>query len=99
MEYRQRRLIAAVILALSVVIVAYLIFYTPSESNIATPTPTAVDASGTPWTPLPSTPESDDKRTAEAVDAQQEAAPESEVAGRQRRVSRHGGNAAVDEPN
>ena len=79
MEYRQRRLIAAATLALSVVIVVYLIFFTPSESNIATPAPSAVDASAQPWTPLPNTPESNDKRIAEAVDAQREHTSESEV--------------------
>jgi hypothetical protein len=37
-EDRQRWLIAVVILALSVIVVAYLLFFTPTESDIPTPT-------------------------------------------------------------
>jgi type II secretory pathway component PulM len=39
-EYRQRRLIAAAILIISLIVVAYLVFFTPSESRIELPTPT-----------------------------------------------------------
>lgn len=73
-DNRQRRLVAAVVLALSVLIVIYLIFFTPSETTIttSTPIPTSSNASGPIWTQLPSTPESDVKRTAEAEAAQSE---------------------------
>jgi hypothetical protein len=47
-EYRQRRLIAAVIFAMSLLIVGYLVFFTPSESNISLPTPTATLAGEVP---------------------------------------------------
>ena len=43
MEHGQRRFVAVVILALSLVIVGYLIFFTPSETDIATPSSTIVD--------------------------------------------------------
>ena len=46
MEFRQRQLIAAVILAVSLVLVAYLLFLTPSETTISTPTPTSAESSG-----------------------------------------------------
>ena len=65
MEHRQRQLIAALILVLSVFIVGYLIFRTPSESRIATPTPTKVISSSlTPVRPA-SSPGSDNKKSAE----------------------------------
>lgn len=76
MENRQRQLIAAVILVGSLVIVGYLIFFTPSESNLPIPTPTTAPSQPI-WTQLPSTPESDEKRTAEAGAAQRELTPES----------------------
>jgi len=63
-EYRQRRLVAAGVLALSVLIVVYLIFFTPSESNIATPTPTTATSSSALWTALSSSAERDHKRIA-----------------------------------
>ena len=76
MENRQRQLIAAVILVGSLVIVGYLIFFTPSESNLPIPTPTTAPSQPI-WTQLPSTPESDEKRTAEAGAAQRALTPES----------------------
>jgi hypothetical protein len=42
MNDRQRRTVFAVIFIASLVVVAYLVFFTPSESTIDTPTPTAV---------------------------------------------------------
>jgi hypothetical protein len=44
-EDRQRRLIAALILVVSLVIVAYLVFFAPGESNIVVPTPTTTEQS------------------------------------------------------
>ena len=47
MESRHRRLVAAIVLALSVLVVGYLLFFTPSETSIATPTST-LEVSGSP---------------------------------------------------
>ncbi|MCA9858782.1 MAG: hypothetical protein KC438_03630, partial [Thermomicrobiales bacterium] len=80
MEYRQRRLIAAVVLVLSLFIVAYLVFFTPSEENIPTPTATAaLENSALSWTPLPVATETDIKRTAEAADAARDMTPSTGV--------------------
>ncbi|MEZ4505887.1 MAG: right-handed parallel beta-helix repeat-containing protein [Thermomicrobiales bacterium] len=81
MDHRLRRLVAAAVLALSLIVVIYLVFFAPSETRISTPTPdtSTQESSGPIWTMLPSTPESDDKRTAEALAVQQEeATPASE---------------------
>ena len=57
-------MVAAGVLALSVLIVVYLIFFTPSESNIATPTPTTATSSSALWTALSSSAEREHKRIA-----------------------------------
>lgn len=75
MDNRQRRLIAAALLAASLLIVVYLVFFSPSESDISTPTPS--NSNSQVWTQIPSTPETNDKRTAEALAAQSELTPES----------------------
>lgn len=81
MENRKRQAIAAAVLVLSLVVVAYLVFFTPSETKVSTPTPvtTLQATSGPLWTQLPSTPETDDKRTAEAGAAQAELTPEDDT--------------------
>lgn len=78
MEYRQRRLIAAAILAISLIFVSYLVIFSPSETTIPTPTATTMGTGGF-WTPIPSSPETEEKRTAEAIAAQAELTEEPEV--------------------
>jgi hypothetical protein len=40
MDNRKRRAIAAAVLVFSVLVVGYLVVFTPSQSTIASPTPT-----------------------------------------------------------
>ena len=42
MDDRRRKLVFAVILVIALIVVAYLVFFTPSESKIDLPTPTPV---------------------------------------------------------
>jgi hypothetical protein len=63
-EYRQRRLIAAVVLAGSLILVGYLVFFTPSESEIPTPTATANGATLPVSTQPMGTPEINEERSA-----------------------------------
>ena len=42
MDDHQRKLVFSVILVIALIVVAYLVFFTPSESKIDLPTPTPV---------------------------------------------------------
>ena len=42
MDDHQRKLVFAVILVIALIVVAYLVFFTPPESKIDLPTPTPV---------------------------------------------------------
>ena len=42
MDDHRRKLVFAVILVIALIVVAYLVFFTPSESTIDLPTPTPV---------------------------------------------------------
>lgn len=75
MDNRQRRLIAAAVLVISVLIVGYLVFLTPSEQSIPTPTAGNSQPGDLVITQLPSKPEDDAKRTQEALSAGKELTP------------------------
>lgn len=52
MDDRQRKFVFVVILIVSLIVVAYLVFLTPSESRIDLPTPTASATEPVPGTPI-----------------------------------------------
>jgi hypothetical protein len=49
---RKRTLVFASILVISLIVVGYLVFFTPSESKIDVPTPTVAPTELTPATPV-----------------------------------------------